>query len=385
MIGVLQLINAMDGAGEIIPFPEALQPLAEALASQAAVALDNDNLLRSQRELLESFIQLIAVAIDAKSPFTGGHCQRVPVLTEMLAEAACLSQDGEFQDFDLPDEEFYELHIAAWMHDCGKVTTPEYVVDKATKLETLYDRIEAVRTRIEVLKRDAEIAYLKACAEPGADAATCETVYHQAIAQYDDDRTFLERINIGGEFMADEDKARVKEIAAYRWRDWEGAERAFLSDDEVENLSISRGTLNDWERSIINNHIDMTIEMLEKLPFPKYLSRVPEYAGAHHEKIGRDRLSPRSQTGRDVVAGPDDGDRRCVRGPHGRRPALQEGEDRQRGRHNHGPHGSERSHRPRSMRLFLQAGIHTRYAERFLEAEQNDAVDVRQVLNRALV
>ena len=285
VIGVLQLLNAMDEADKIIAFPEDIQPLAEALASQAAVALDNDNLLQGQRELLESFIRLIAAAIDAKSPYTGGHCQRVPVLTEMLAEAACMSQDEEFRDFDLSDEEFYELCIAAWMHDCGKVTTPEYVVDKATKLETLCDRIETVQTRLEVLKRDAEIACLKACAEPGADVAAHQAAYRDTIAQYDDDRRFLEAANIGDEFMADDDKARVKALAAYRWRDWDGAERAFLDDNEVENLCISRGTLNGKERAIINNHIDMTIEMLEKLPFPKYLKRVPEYAGGHHEKM----------------------------------------------------------------------------------------------------
>ena len=159
VIAVLQLINARDHiTDEVIAFEPALQPLIEAMASQAAVALDNQLLIQAQKELLESFIQMIASAIDAKSPYTGGHCQRVPVLTEMLAEAACKTENGPFKDFDLNEEEMYELHIAGWMHDCGKVTTPEYVVDKSTKLETIYDRIETVRTRFEILKRDAEIA-----------------------------------------------------------------------------------------------------------------------------------------------------------------------------------------------------------------------------------
>ena len=384
VIGVLQLINARDSNGEIIAFPEEIQPLAEALASQAAVALDNDNLLRGQRELLESFIRLIAAAIDAKSPYTGGHCQRVPVLTEMLAEAACLSQDEAFKDFDLSDEEYYELHIAAWLHDCGKVTTPEYVVDKATKLETLCDRIEGVRTRLEVLKRDAEIAYLKACAEPGADRAACEAAYREALAQFDDDRRFLESVNIGDEFMAEEDQARVAAIAAYRWRNWDGVESAFLSDDEVENLCISRGTLNGKERTIINNHIDMTIEMLEKLPFPKYLSRVPEYAGGHHEKMDgsgyprglkRDDMSlpARMMAIADVFEALTARDRPYKKaktvGQSVAIMARMEADD----------HID-----PDLWRLFLQAGIHTRYGERFLEPEQNDAVDVRQVLSRSL-
>ncbi|HEY4636188.1 MAG TPA: GAF domain-containing protein, partial [Rhodospirillales bacterium] len=148
VIGVLQLLNAIDRkTGEVIPFGDDIQPLIEALASQAAVALDNKQLLDAQKLLLDSFIELIASAIDAKSPYTGGHCQRVPELTKMLAKAACESKDVPFAEFDLTEEEWYELHIAAWLHDCGKVTTPEYVVDKATKLETIYDRVHEVRTR----------------------------------------------------------------------------------------------------------------------------------------------------------------------------------------------------------------------------------------------
>ncbi len=263
VIGVLQLINARDAkTGEVGAFDVDLQPIIEALASQAAVALDNQLLLDKQRKLLESFIQVIASAIDAKSPYTGGHCQRVPVIAEMLAAAACDSESGPFRDFALSEDEQYELYIASWLHDCGKVTTPEYVVDKATKLETIYDRIETVKTRLEVLKRDAEIAYLKAATEPGADAES-----------------------LRAEFMADEMIERVQEIAALSWRDASGQEQPFLSENEVDNLCIKRGTLTDEEREVINNHIVMTIEMLEQLPFPKTLVRVPVFAGGHHEKL----------------------------------------------------------------------------------------------------
>ena len=170
IIGILQLLNAQDRkTGEVIPFGDDLQPLIEALASQAAVALDNKQLLDAQKLLLDSFIELIASAIDAKSPYTGGHCQRVPELTKMLAQAACDAKDGPFADFQLSEDDWYELHIAAWLHDCGKVTTPEYVVDKSTKLETIYDRIHEIRTRFEVAKREAEINYLKAVAEGKGD------------------------------------------------------------------------------------------------------------------------------------------------------------------------------------------------------------------------
>ena len=286
VIGVLQLINARDQeTDEVITFAPAVQPLIEALASQAAIALDNQLLIQAQRELLESFIKVIASAIDAKSPYTGGHCQRVPVLTEMLAEAACKSQKGTLKDFDLNEEEMYELRIAGWMHDCGKVTTPEYVVDKSTKLETIYDRIETIKTRFEVLKRDAEISYLKACARAGADKKALRAKFKARIAQLNDDCSFIETANVGGEFMEDAKKNRVKKIARYKWRNGPAHKRKFLGENEVYNLCIARGTLTHEERDVINNHIVMTIEMLEQLPFPKNLKRVPEYAGGHHEKM----------------------------------------------------------------------------------------------------
>jgi hypothetical protein len=170
VIGVLQLINAQEADGTVIPFSDAIQPLVEALASQAAVAIDNQQLMHAQRVLMESFVQVLAGAIDAKSPYTGGHCQRVPELAMMLAKAASDSTEGPFADYTLSDEDEYELRLGALLHDCGKVTTPEYVVDKATKLETIYDRIHEVRTRFEVLRRDAEITMLKAQLA-GADAA----------------------------------------------------------------------------------------------------------------------------------------------------------------------------------------------------------------------
>ena len=182
IIGVIQLLNAMDAAGEVTEFTSDIQPLVEALASQAAVALDNQQLLESQRKLLESFIELIASAIDAKSPYTGGHCQRVPELTKMLAKAACEETDGPFKDFSLTEEQWYELHIGAWLHDCGKVTTPEYVVDKAVKLETIYNRIHEVRMRFEVMKREAEVEYYKALAEGNGDPDALKAKYDETIA-----------------------------------------------------------------------------------------------------------------------------------------------------------------------------------------------------------
>jgi HD-GYP domain-containing protein (c-di-GMP phosphodiesterase class II) len=340
IIGVLQLINRMEpGTNEVGSFSPEDQQLAESLSSQAAIALTNRQLINQLEELFESFIALINAAIDGKSPYTGGHCQRVPVLTMMLAEAVNETHDGVLHEFRMTDKDRYELKIAGMLHDCGKVTTPEYVVDKATKLETLYDRIHEIRTRFEVLKRDAEIDCLKAVAA-GGDEPKLRAALQAELRALDEEFAFVAACNEGGEFMAPEKVARLKAIAARTWqrtlddrlgvsRD-EGGRLArrppaplpateFLLADKPEhviergaqdrmpednpwgfkvkvprnlynrgelyNLSIARGTLTEEERYKINDHMAQTIMMLTKLPFPKHLKSVPELAGGHHEKM----------------------------------------------------------------------------------------------------
>lgn len=290
IIGVLQLLNARDEeSGEIIPFDEEAERLAGSLASQVAIALTNRRLIDDLKRLLESLIQLIATAIDEKSPYTGGHCKRVPVLTMMLADAANRASEGALKDFSMSEDDRYELEIAAWLHDCGKITTPEYVVDKSTKLETIYDRIETIDTRFEVLKRDAEIAMLKkklAARESGEsiDEQKLEQEFKATLRQLDEELDILHISNIGGEFMSAEDKEHITRISQHRWQH-NGEEVPLLSDNEVYNLTIDKGTLTPEEREVINNHIVATIKMLEALPFPKHLKNVPEYAGGHHEKM----------------------------------------------------------------------------------------------------
>jgi len=242
-------------------------------------------LIAQMEELFESFIKLINLAIDEKSPYTGGHCQRVPEITMMLAEAVNETREGPLADFHLTDKDRYELKIAALLHDCGKVTTPVHVVDKATKLQTLFDRIGLIDTRFEVVKRDAEIEMWRAIGE-GLPPPLAEEAWRKRLDQIEADREFLRHVNIGGERMRDEDVERVRRIAgAYRWVNTDGAEVPFLNDDEVENLTIRAGTLTAKEREIINYHIVATIKMLEQLPWPKHLSNVPEYAGGHHERM----------------------------------------------------------------------------------------------------
>src|SRR5258706_627214 len=278
IIGVLQLINATDRrTGEIVAFSPSDQRLAESLASQAAIALTNRLLINQLEQLFESFINLINSAIDEKSPYTGGHCQRVPMLTMMLAEAVNETRAGPLSDFQMSEKDRYELKIAGLLHDCGKVTTPVHVVDKATKLETIFDRVHLIDTRFEVLKRDLEIEHLK--------QKLSDKQLRDGLRQLDEDRRFLHACNIGGERMKDEDIEQVKRIARYRWRDVSGHEADFLTAEELKNLTIRAGTLTDDERTIINHHIVATIKMLEALPWPKHLTNVPEYAGGHHERM----------------------------------------------------------------------------------------------------
>ena len=291
IIGVLQLINAKDrNSGATVAFSEADQRLAESLASQAAVALTNRQLIDQLEGLFESFISLINAAIDDKSPYTGGHCQRVPMLTMMLADAAGATEDGPLADFAMTDKDRYELKIAGLLHDCGKVTTPVHVVDKATKLQTIFDRIALIDTRFEILKRDAELAALRsklvAPENRLGEWDRAERTLKARLRQIDEDRQFLRFCNFGSEAMREEDSQRVQDISTtYRWRDGDGSEADFLTADEIKNLTIRSGTLTPEERQIINHHIEVTIRMLESLPWPKHLKNVAEYAGGHHERM----------------------------------------------------------------------------------------------------
>ncbi len=279
VIGVLQLINAVDPfTGGIIPFSEGNQSLVEALASQAAVALTNRTLINHLEKLFESFISLINHAIDDKSPYTGGHCNRVPDLTMMLADAVNRCSHGPLSSFHLTEADRHELKIAGLLHDCGKITTPVHVVDKATKLEKIFDRIELIETRAEIILRDLQIALAK--------NIISEEIANHRHQQLIDDCNFLSHCNIGVESMHDSDIERVQAISKnYHWQDLSGKSHSFLTDEEIKNLTIRAGTLTHEERHIINHHIDTTIAMLEKLPWPKHLKNVAEYAGGHHERM----------------------------------------------------------------------------------------------------
>ncbi len=278
IIGVLQLINAKHRvSGDIIPFNDTDISLVESLASQAAMALTNRQLLIQLEKLFESFIDLLNQAIDEKSPYTAGHCARVPILTMALAEAANSTNEGPLGGWSMDDRDRYELKIAGLLHDCGKVTTPVHIVDKGTKLQTIFDRIALVDTRFEVIKRDAEIELLRAGKIDELPAR---------LQEIEEDRNFLRRMNQGSEAMTPEEQDRVRSIATkYLWIGPEGVEGDALTLSEIDNLTIPYGTLLPSEREIINHHITVTIKMLESLPWPRHLKNVPEYAGGHHERM----------------------------------------------------------------------------------------------------
>lgn len=434
IIGALQLINARGENGDgPVPFSAEIQGFVEALAAQAAVALENRNLLVAQERLMDSLVQLIAGAIDAKSPYTGAHCARVPTLAMMLAEEASNSDMEPFSDFRFEtDEEWREFRIGAWLHDCGKVTTPEYVVDKATKLETIYNRVHEVRARFEILLRDAEIDKLKAVAA-GGDPADETRRYEARKQELIEDFAFVAGCNIGGEFMTGDDVTRLRSIAKTPWlrhfdnrlglsaaelKRYPGPPRALpaverLLDDrpyhvvprdggpqwnpedfgfkmsvpealydygEVANLSISRGTLSAEERFKVNEHIIQTIVMLECLPFPKHLRRVPEYAGTHHEalngagyprKLTEDQLSipARIMAIADIFEALTASDR-----PYKKAKTLSEAIEILN-------HFKRDGHiDPNLFDLFLTSGTCQRYAEQFLRPDQIDDVDIDRYL-----
>lgn len=403
----------------------------EVLAAQAGAALDNLALVEEQRALMEAMLQLLAGAIDAKSAYTGGHCARVPELAGMLAEAACAVKSGPLANFAFRSEaEWREFRIGAWLHDCGKITTPESVVDKATKLETIWNRIHEIRTRFEVLLRDAEIERLNMLLA-GGDRKLADAVLARRREKLTDDFAFLARCNAGGESMPDDDVERVRTIGTQTWmRHFDDrlglshieearfngrppvalpAVEQLLADrpehvvpriaghgqdnrhgfsmtvpehlynyGEVYNLCISRGTLTAEERYKINEHIVQTVVMLDQLPWPPNLQRVPEYASTHHETL-RGTGYPRGLAARDlsvparIMAIADIFEALTAADrPYKRAKPLSEAIHLLAG-------FKQRGHIDGDLfDLFLTSGVYQRYAEMFLAREQIDEVRVEE-------
>ncbi|SNS13358.1 HD domain-containing phosphohydrolase [Pseudomonas segetis] len=427
LVGVLVLFNdhALDASHvEFI----------RVLSRFAAMALETRGLIEQQKALFESLIHLVATAIDAKSPYTGGHCERVPQAAKLLAEAACKEAQGPYAGFSMSDGDWYALHIGAWLHDCGKVTTPEYVVDKATKLETIYDRIHEIRLRFEVLKRDAQVEYLTAINE-GADPVQAQAARDAQWQLLDEEFSFVARCNTGSEYMGDEQLQRLQLIAQRRWLRtlddrlgisgeerlrkeaqpvvelpvWEDliadkpeqqvprpANETFDKDNvygfnmaiprflydrgELKNLSIRRGTLTEEERYKINEHVIQTIKMLNALPFPNALRQVPEIAGGHHERmdgqgypcgLSGEQLSPLAR----MMAIADVFEALTARDrPYKPSKTLSQALHIMRGMCEAGHLDGE------LFSIFVRSGACMQYAEQFLHEDQLDAQDLSKFI-----
>ncbi|MBF0435040.1 MAG: response regulator [Magnetococcales bacterium] len=433
-LGVLQLINPVHPETKtIVPFDPEWIGFVEALATQGAIALDNLNLMQAQENLFNAIIRVMASAIDAKSPYTGGHCERVPMLGNMLAEAACNANSGPFAHFSMSKDDWKEFHLAGWMHDCGKVTTPEVVVDKATKLECVSNRIHEIRMRFEVLWRDAQIDHLEQrLAGHNPDAAQLQAT----LATLRDDFAFIARCNVGDDLMTSPHLARIQEIASRTWQRYfddrlglSNMEELRLADTppssvlparepllmdrpehkqprqntrlsydpvalgitlkipeysynfgEIYNLCIPRGTLNAEERFKINEHVIHTLVMLRQLPFPKGMTRVPELASSHHETmkgtgypcgLNRDQMSIQAR----ILAVADIFEAlTAVDRPYKKAKTLSESLKIMR-------FMCKDQHIDRDVfALFLTSGIYRQYAETHLKAEQWDDVSVEELL-----
>lgn len=284
IIGVLQLINKQDEDEKSVPFTKEDEDLILSMSSQAAMSITQEKLVQDLEILLDSFIQAIATAIGEKSRYTQGHINRVSEIALEIANAVNEDKDGLYKDKYFDKDQLKEIDVAAWMHDVGKITTPDHVVDKATKLETIYDRIDLVKTKFELFKTQQEVVFLRKISQNTNLKENLEIEYKEFCEKTNDDFTFLKEINLGGEFMSDDKIQRVEQIAQYQI-ELDGQMQNLLTDNEVKNLCIKKGTLTQEERFIINNHAKLSIDILSSLPFPKKLKNVPKIAGGHHEKI----------------------------------------------------------------------------------------------------
>ena len=390
---------------------------------------------KSLENMMEDFVRLIAEAIDTKSPYTGEHCKRVPVLALKLAKAVSVSRDKTSQSLHLETEDDWKaFEMGAWLHDCGKITTPEHIVDKATRLETIYNRIHEIRTRFEVVWRDIDIQFYERLLK-GEDRKQLEAWRETERARLLEDFTFVARCNMGNEIMNEEKKARLRRIAGRSWlrhfsnrigisdmeRERFGGKKEsplpvlepLLADrpehliprthfnaaiyqakgfkldvpsylqnlGEIYNLSIERGTLTPEEIFIIREHVIMTIDMLEKLPYPEGLKKIPEFAGTHHEaldgsgyprRLKGDELSipARMMAIADVFEALTASDRPYKKGKKVsealkimRKMVLENHLDGE------------------LFSFFVRNGIYQEYAEEYLHPDQLDSIDEEELLN----
>ncbi len=429
LIGYLCLFEAKDSSKN-----KGLLSFVENLSGTSSVAVENHRLLEAQKKLFDSFIRMIASSIDAKNSHQNGHCSRVPEIAMMLANATAEQEGGVFSDFSLSADEKESLHIGSWLHDCGKIVTPQFVVEKATKLETVYDRLNEVRIRFEVIKRDYIISYYKKLTT-GISKENLDKELEKDLQILDEEFEFIANCNNGEKLLSYDDIERIRKIGLRTWEKTlddtiglsieEKTKKAkrkkgnlstenLLSDrtehyierdesdmipqdnpwgfkvrvprykfnrGEIYNLSIEKGVWNEEEKYIINSHMVSTIRMLETLPFPKTLKNIPEIAGGHHEKMDGSgfpkKLSKQDLSVMARIMGIADifESLTSVDGPYTKGKTISEAiqimDKLKKENHIDGD----------LFEIFLTSGIHSEYAEKFLQPYQRDSIDISKYIS----
>ena len=318
LLGIVTFINAQDDKGKSICFTGKAQEIMTSICQLITLALENQQINLSNSQLLESFIDVIIRAINSKSPSTSNHCQRVPIIAKMLTSAAVEEQQGPLKDFEMTEKDWHALHVASYLHDCGKITTPEHIVEKATKLESINNRIHEIRNRFEILRRDAHIKYLQKRLANSDNKENLQAEFVAEVKELEDDFAFIAQCNTGDFPVSAQDKERLEKISAktftryfnrmlgLSWAEKTAitnpefynhpAQENILQDrpdhltdnynfGELYNLKVEHGTINAEERKKINEHINVTIEMLRALPPSDEMRKIIEYAGCHHEWV----------------------------------------------------------------------------------------------------
>jgi HD-GYP domain-containing protein (c-di-GMP phosphodiesterase class II) len=291
VIGVLQLINAKDiQTGDVISFSESFEELTHSLASQAAVAITNVKLIQDMENLFNSFVKVMATAIDEKSPVTAGHIRRVAELTCKMANTITEKKEGPFANVYFDKDQLNELKIAGWMHDIGKVATPVQIIEKGKKLESIFDRVNYIALRFHYITKTVEVEAYKKKVElleqkaPKEEIDNLERETEKKLQEIEESTNLVMICNEPGEYLEDEKIEKLGKLAKMTYKEGE-KQLPLLSEDELLNLSIRKGSITEAERQKMQDHAAISLKMLEQIPFTKKLKNIPLFAGAHHEYL----------------------------------------------------------------------------------------------------
>lgn len=301
VIGVLQLLNhkinskikvTLENADEVLqPYPEHAQQLVNSLASQAAVALENNRMIHDIQKLFEGFVQASVMAIEARDPTTSGHSFRVEKLTVALAEAVNRTYEGAYADIKFTKDQIREISYASILHDFGKVGVREHVLVKANKLypfqlKLIQQRFNYIRKAIKEEHYRNRLNYLLEQGKAGylLNLSNFDNELAQNIKQIDDYLAFILVCN-NPSILPEGNFEKLQDLAVHTYLTEDGKEETLLNKEEVRFLSITRGSLDETERAEIESHVIHTFNFLSQIPWTKELSAIPEIARSHHEKL----------------------------------------------------------------------------------------------------